>query len=134
MRNKLNSLNQSVPQASINTNPNSAFHTLLNTGELNGDESFQFLLQKIATCSGIEFGINSINSVQVSLAGNSATYDPDLKMLTQGRLEWSEQVVFSKNYLGLRRRSDEFGRGLLFPRAGPLFSTTGVTYGIPDGS
>jgi hypothetical protein len=38
------------------------------------------------------------------------------------------------SYLGLRLRSDELGRGFRVPRDGPLFSTTGVTYGIPDGS
>lgn len=37
-------------------------------------------------------------------------------------------------YLGLRRRSVEFGRGLRFPRKGPLLSTIGVTYGTPEGS
>ena len=37
-------------------------------------------------------------------------------------------------YLGLRRLCAEFGRGLRVPRLGPLFSTIGATYGIPDGS
>ena len=37
-------------------------------------------------------------------------------------------------YLGLRRLCAEFGRGLRVPRFGPLFSTIGATYGIPEGS
>ena len=51
--------------------------------------------------------------------------------LTRSVLTFLRQTIHQR---GLRRRSDEFGRGFLEPRFGPLLSTTGVTYGIPDGS
>ena len=38
------------------------------------------------------------------------------------------------HYLGRRRLCAEFGRGFRVPRLGPLFSTIGATYGIPEGS
>ena len=44
-----------------------------------------------------------------------------------GCVEKFPAILNFLNYLGLRRRSDELGRGFLFPWLGPLFSTTGVT-------
>lgn len=94
MRNRLSSLVQRVPEESIHTKPNSAFYALLNTGTRGGDEAFKFLLERnVATCPGSKFGANSINTVRVSLAGKSETFERDLEMLTQGLAEWYEQVV-----------------------------------------
>jgi aspartate/methionine/tyrosine aminotransferase len=94
MRNRLSSLGERVPEGSLHTKPNSAFYALLNTGDRGGDEAFKFLLKKnVATCPGSKFGNNSINSVRVSLAGNSATFEHDLEMLIEALSEWNEQVV-----------------------------------------
>ena len=54
-----------------------------------------------------------------------------IEKLARGFLTVLRQAFHQR---GLRRRSDEFGRGFLEPRFGPLLSTTGVTYGIPEGS
>ena len=43
-------------------------------------------------------------------------------------------ILYLGLYLGRRRLWAEFGRGLRVPRLGPLFSTIGATYGIPEGS
>lgn len=94
MRNRLSSLTKRVPEGSMHTKPNSAFYALLDTGERGGDEAFIFLLERnVATCPGSKFGANSINSVRVSLAGNSETFERDLEMLTKGLAEWSDMVV-----------------------------------------
>ena len=96
MRNRLSSFTKRVPEGSMHTKPNSAFYALLDTGERGGDEAFIFLLERnVATCPGSKFGANSINSVRVSLAGNSETFERDLEMLTQGLAEWCDILIRS---------------------------------------
>jgi aspartate/methionine/tyrosine aminotransferase len=93
MRDRLNYLGQGVPDGSIQTKPNSAFYALLNTGNRSGDEAFQFLLDRnVSTCPGSKFGMNSKNSVRVSLAGDAITFERDLSMLTSGLAEWTDSI------------------------------------------
>jgi aspartate aminotransferase len=94
MRDRLKRLTQDVSDESIQTKPNSAFYALLNTGGRGGDDAFQFLLDRnVSTCPGSKFGNNSRNSVQVSLAGDSETFERDLNMLTSGLTEWNDYLT-----------------------------------------
>jgi aspartate/methionine/tyrosine aminotransferase len=95
MARRLNELSQRVPEGSLQTKPNSAFYALLNTGDRGGDEAFKFLMDRnVSTCPGSKFGVNSKNSVRVSLAGSSETFEQDLEMLTSGLDEWVNSSKF----------------------------------------
>lgn len=71
---------------------------------------------------------------KVYIKNHSYSFDNILRNYCHENSLFISGRTYNFSYLGLRRRSDELGRGFRDPRAGPLFSTTGVTYGIPDGS
>ena len=80
-----------LPADVLKTSPNATFYSLLNTGALNGDEAFRFLLDRnVSTCPGSKFGKNSKNSVRVSFAGDSQRFEGDVEMLRLGITEWLE--------------------------------------------
>ncbi len=95
MARRLNLLSKNVPEGSLQTKPNSAFYSLVNTGSQGGDQAFKFLMDRnVSTCPGSKFGFNSKDSVRVSLAGSSETFEKDLDMLTSALKEW---VVIAKD-------------------------------------
>jgi aspartate/methionine/tyrosine aminotransferase len=95
MARRLNLLSKNVPEGSLQTKPNSAFYSLVNTGGQGGDQAFKFLMDRnVSTCPGSKFGFNSKDSVRVSLAGSSETFEKDLDMLTSALKEW---VIVAKD-------------------------------------
>lgn len=95
MARRLNLLSKNVPEGSLQTKPNSAFYSLVNTGSHGGDQAFKFLMDRnVSTCPGSKFGFNSKDSVRVSLAGSSETFEKDLDMLTSALKEW---VIVAKD-------------------------------------
>ena len=80
----------------MKTSPNAAFYSLIDTGARGGDAAFNFLLDRnVATCPGSKFGDNSKNSLRVSLAGSSDTFELDIAMLSSGLAEWLAAIETS---------------------------------------
>ena len=91
MNKRFSLLREIIPSEMMLTVPNSAFYSLINTGD--GLKSFDFLLERnVATCPGSKFGFTSSGTVRVSLAGASNKFVEDLNMLGKGLLEWEEFV------------------------------------------
>lgn len=85
-------LADSIPDGLLQTTPNAAFYSLIDMGTRGGDEGFSFLLDKnVATCPGSKFGMNSKNSVRVSLAGPADKFETDIQMLSAALNEWAVQ-------------------------------------------
>ncbi len=85
MKKRFEALNDLFGNDYIDVVPNSAFYALINTGDLSGDDVFRLLLDRnVATCPGSKFGQNSINTIRISLAGNSDFFENDLNMLSSG--------------------------------------------------
>ena len=81
----------SIPVGLMKTTPNAAFYSLIDAGPRGGDSAFNFLLgRNVSTCPGSKFGENSKNSLRVSLAGSSETFERDVAMLSSGLAEWLE--------------------------------------------
>jgi aspartate aminotransferase len=79
----------SIPSGLLKTQPNAAFYSLIDAGERGGDAAFSYLLDRnVSTCPGSKFGINSINSFRVSLAGTSETFERDVEMLSSALAGW----------------------------------------------
>ena len=86
----------SIPIGLLKTSPNAAFYSLIDTGARGGDAAFNFLLDRnVATCPGSKFGDNSKNSLRVSLAGSSDTFELDIAMLSSGLAEWLAAIETS---------------------------------------
>lgn len=79
----------SIPSGLLKTKPNAAFYSLIDTGDRGGDAAFKFLLNRnVSTCPGSKFGENAKNSIRVSLAGSSETFERDIQMLSLALEEW----------------------------------------------
>jgi hypothetical protein len=74
---------------------------------------------------------NNLRNFEFMYPALDREYPPTLSNLEN--LEQLE-ITLGRFYLGRRRRSVELGLCFREPRDGPLFSTTGVIYGIPEGS
>lgn len=84
---------KAIPQGLMKTQPNAAFYGLIDTGNRGGEAAFNFLLDRnVSTCPGSKFGKNSVNSLRVSLAGSSETFEQDVDMLSSGLKEWSTSL------------------------------------------
>jgi aspartate/methionine/tyrosine aminotransferase len=93
MSRRLDFASKAIPQGLMKTQPNAAFYGLVDTGNRGGEAAFNFLLDRnVSTCPGSKFGKNSINSVRVSLAGSSETFERDVEMLACGLKEWSTSL------------------------------------------
>ena len=89
MTHRLKYLKDNIPAGLLRTSPNSAFYALIDTGERDGEEAFSFILDRnVSTCPGVKFGINSKNSVRVSVAGAHETFERDIAMLNVALVEW----------------------------------------------
>jgi aspartate/methionine/tyrosine aminotransferase len=89
MSRRLRYVAASIPVGVMKTSPNAAFYSLIDAGSRGGDSAFNFLLERnVSTCPGSKFGENSKNSVRVSLAGSSETFERDVAMLSSGLAEW----------------------------------------------
>lgn len=89
MKRRLMFVGRSIPSGLLKTKPNAAFYSLLEAGNRGGDTAFKFLLDRnVSTCPGSRFGENSKNSVRVSLAGSSETFERDVQMLSSALEEW----------------------------------------------
>lgn len=90
MSRRLDFTSKAIPQGLMKTRPNAAFYSLIDTGNRGGEAAFNFLLDRnVSTCPGSRFGKNSLNSVRVSLAGSTETFEQDVDMLSSGLKEWS---------------------------------------------
>lgn len=79
-----------LPSGSLDTKPNAAFYSMVNMGNRGGDEGFEFLLKRnVSTCPGSKFGMNSRETVRISLAGPSETFEKDIEMLSDALFEWT---------------------------------------------
>lgn len=89
MTRRLLVVGRSIPGGLLKTKPNAAFYSLLEAGNRGGDAAFKFLLDRnVSTCPGSRFGENAKNSVRVSLAGSSETFERDIQMLSSALEEW----------------------------------------------
>lgn len=78
-----------IPSGLLKSHPNAAFYSLIDAGKRGGDAAFSYLLgQNVSTCPGSKFGKNSINSLRVSLAGSSETFEHDIEMLSSALAGW----------------------------------------------
>jgi aspartate/methionine/tyrosine aminotransferase len=78
-----------IPKGLMRTEPNAAFYALVSSGKHDGDSAFDFLLERnVSVCPGSKFGENSRNSLRVSLAGSSDTFELDIQMLSSALNEW----------------------------------------------
>jgi aspartate/methionine/tyrosine aminotransferase len=78
-----------IPQGLMRTEPNAAFYALISSGKHDGESAFNFLLERnVSVCPGSKFGENSRNSLRVSLAGASDTFELDIQMLSAALNEW----------------------------------------------
>jgi aspartate/methionine/tyrosine aminotransferase len=78
-----------IPSGLMHAEPNAAFYALLSAGKLGGDSAFEFLLERnVSVCPGSKFGDNSRNSIRISLAGASDTFELDVQMLSSALSEW----------------------------------------------
>ncbi len=93
MSHRLEFTAKTIPQGLMKTQPNAAFYGLIDTGNRGGEAAFNFLLDRnVSTCPGSKFGKNSVNSLRVSLAGSSETFEQDVDMLSSGLKEWSASL------------------------------------------
>lgn len=89
MTHRLKYLKDNIPAGLLRTSPNSAFYALIDTGERDGEEAFSFLLDRnVSTCPGVKFGLNSKNSIRVSVAGAHESFERDISMLNVALAEW----------------------------------------------
>jgi aspartate aminotransferase len=89
MARRLKFVANSIPNGLMKTEPNAAFYALIDIGERGGDAAFNRLLERnVSTCPGSKFGQNSKNSLRVSLAGSSETFELDIEMLSSGLRDW----------------------------------------------
>ena len=89
MTRRLSVTGSSIPRGLLKTKPNAAFYSLIDTGDRGGDNAFKFLLDRnVSTCPGSKFGENAKNSIRVSLAGSSDTFERDIQMLSSALEEW----------------------------------------------
>jgi aspartate/methionine/tyrosine aminotransferase len=78
-----------IPSGLLKSHPNAAFYSLIDAGARGGDAAFSYLLsQNVSTCPGSKFGKNSIDSLRVSLAGPSETFERDVEMLSSALSTW----------------------------------------------
>jgi aspartate/methionine/tyrosine aminotransferase len=89
MSRRLDYLAENTPRGALQVKPNAAFYALIDTGPRGGDAAFPFLLeQNVSTCPGSKFGENSKNTVRVSLAGSSESFEKDVEMLSSALVLW----------------------------------------------
>lgn len=92
MGNRLELVADKLPDGILGTTPNAAFYSMVDMGERGGDEGFKFLLnQNVSTCPGSKFGLNSANTVRISLAGSTETFEKDIEMLASALNNWLNQ-------------------------------------------
>jgi len=76
-----------MPNDAMLVKPNSAFYTMIETG--NGEDSFNFFLERsVATCPGSKFGSAASTALRISIAGNSDNLTRDFEMLYNAYTEW----------------------------------------------
>ena len=89
MSRRLDYLAENTPGGALQIKPNAAFYALIDTGPRGGDTAFPFLLEhNVSTCPGSKFGENSKNTVRVSLAGSSESFEKDVEMLSTALTLW----------------------------------------------
>lgn len=82
----------SLPTDMLQTTPNAAFYSMINMGSSGGDEGFEFLLKhNVSTCPGSKFGLNSKDTVRISLAGSANTFEKDIDMLSKALAKWTHK-------------------------------------------
>lgn len=95
MSRRLDYFAENTPRGALQIKPNAAFYALIDTGTRGGDAAFPFLLeQNVSTCPGSKFGENSKNTVRVSLAGSSESFEKDVEMLNSALTLWMNSQSF----------------------------------------
>ena len=80
MMGRINVLKEIIPKHLLSVIPNSAFYSLINSGD--SDHAFKVLLNSgVSICPGSKFGSVSRNSIRVSLAGSSEDFERDINKL-----------------------------------------------------
>lgn len=93
MSRRLDYLAENTPSGTLQIKPNAAFYALIDTGPRSGDAAFPFLLeQNVSTCPGSKFGENSKNTVRISLAGSSESFEKDVEMLSSALALWMNSL------------------------------------------
>lgn len=85
MRSRFERLSVILPTGSLNSSPNAAFYAMINVGSMGGEAAYLELMESnVATCPGTRFGIESRDTVRVSLAGAAENFEKDLELLSNG--------------------------------------------------